>query len=397
MIAKGGTSASKFYLGSSEVTKIYKGDTLVYGGTSPVLPYDAEVEYLQSDGNQYFTLPVAPSEATDAFQIEFRRTSNTAQQRFCHANGEATFQVYANGSSRVAYSRNGNWVAAWNGNNGALGVVKHTLKVDYYNRKVTYDCGTANISSTTKSASGNLVVTGPYNANAVFKGLIYGVKFWRSGVLKYDLIPVRKNGVGYFFDKVNEVLYANEGTGNWTIGYDKLTSLSSYTRLEYIQNTSTAATAPYLDTGVSSSAGSIDMEMTVKWDTIDSSMRQLMGCSYNPFWGCDAGAYKADGADMGLPTPSTSSYDTVTLTGATGQSSYPNSMSLFRAVTPTARAQTATTYICLCRLAGYKIWVDGGLVRNYVPVLHPAGVYGMFDNVENKFYASATSVGFSGG
>lgn len=396
-IAKGGSSASKFYLGSTEVTKIYKGDTLVYGGTSPVLPYDAEVEYLQSDGNQYFTLPVVPSEATDAFEIEFRRTASTNQQRFCHAGTGGVFQVYVNGNGRVAYTRDTNWVAAFSNNRGSLGVVKHLLKVDYYNKTVTYDCDTASIGSTTKVANDNLVVTGKSGTNATFQGIIYGVRFWRSGTLMYDLVPVRKDGVGYFFDKIHSQLYANEGTGNWTIGYDKLTSLSSYTQLEYIQNTTRTATSPFIDTMVSSAAGTIDMSMEVRWNTISSSYRQVFGSDYRPFWGCDAGVYKTSGTDMGLPTPSTSSYDSVDMTTYGGGASISSTMYLFRAASPSNKVQTTTTYICQCRLKAYKIKVGGVLVRDFVPVLHPSGVYGMFDKVENKFYASANSGSFSGG
>lgn len=63
------------YIGSDEVTKVYLGSDLVWEKNA--LPYDAELEWLTSDGNQYFTLPVAPSEGTDAIEMDIRRSTNT--------------------------------------------------------------------------------------------------------------------------------------------------------------------------------------------------------------------------------------------------------------------------------------------------------------------------------
>lgn len=389
------------YIGSDEVTKVYLGSDLVWEKNT--LPYDAEVEYLQSDGDQYFTLPVAPSEGTDAIEIEFRRTTATTQQRFCHASGEATFQVYANGSNRLAYSRNGTWTVMSNSDRALLGTVRHTVKVDYYNKKCSFDFYTTTIASTSKQATGNLVLFGLYTTNTTFKGQIFSVKFWRSGTLIYDLIPVRKNGVGYFYDKINGVLYSNEGTGSWTVGYDKKTSLSDYTQIDYIQNTSTTANAPYIDTGISNDAtnANIQMQMTVKWDSVDSSKDQQFGSTYFVAWGCYQGvwnrAYLLDDTDLTGVTPSTSEYVTVKSTQFTGTPTYKCPIALFRKYQAGKRSNGDTTYICRCSVSSYKIWVGGTLVRDFIPVIHPANVYGMWDKVEGKFYPSASSGSFTGG
>jgi len=36
-----------------------------------------------------------------------------------------------------------------------------------------------------------------------------------------DFIPVRKEGVGYMYDKVSRQLFGNSGTGNFILGNDK--------------------------------------------------------------------------------------------------------------------------------------------------------------------------------
>lgn len=393
MIKLGSTDMAKAYVGSSEVSKMYLGSELVYENTPAVLPYDAEVEYLQSDGNQWFTLPVVPSEATDAFEIEFRRTENTNQQRFCHANGEATFQLYVNSSGYVGYSRNSTWASMINSQHGSVGIVKHVLKIDYKNKQFTYDFRNFTVSSTTKAASGNLVVTGQYNNNAIFKGLIYHVKFWKDNTLAYDLIPVRKNGIGYFYNKVGHELYSNEGSGSWIVGRDKLTNLSEFTLLNYIENNNSTANAPYIDTLISNSLGTIDMQMNIKWNAAPPN---TFGNSSSPFYSFDSGKY-TNAQDKTGEDISTSEYEVVNLDTYSGTPTYVGPITLFRAFQNARRAQDQSTYVSTGRLKGFKIWVNNILSRDFIPVQHPDGTYGMWDNVSGGFYNSCTAENFLGG
>lgn len=46
----------------------------------------------------------------------------------------------------------------------------------------------------------------------------------------------------------------------------------------------------------------------------------------------------------------------------------------------------------------FKIWDNGKLIRDFVPCKRRSdNVYGMYDKVEGKFYASASNVAFTGG
>ena len=49
-----------------------------------------------------------------------------------------------------------------------------------------------------------------------------------------DLIPVRKGNIGYLYDKVSGKLFANQGTGTFTLGPDKYDS-----EVQYIESTGT--------------------------------------------------------------------------------------------------------------------------------------------------------------
>ena len=364
-------------------------------------PYDAEVEYITFSGTQYITIPVYPHDGTDAIEFEFRRTSSTNQVRLCKASG-SRFHLYINSSGGAAYSTlktdlsSTNWTAMNNTYNKP-GTVKHIWKVDYKNNKTWLDFDQYTITNTRNKgvSSEYLQICQLYSSYTRFVGQIYHVKYWRDDILIYDLIPVRHDGVGYLYDKLSGKMYGNSGTGNIGIGMDKFSDLSKFTQLDYIENTTQVAASPYIDTGVSSGAGTIDMSMTVKWNTIDSARRQLMGANLGVFWGCDEGTYKTIGVDSEI-VPSTSDFETVNMDTYTGTPSRKGNLALFRIFEPASKANTTTTYICDCKLAMYKIWVNNVLVREFVPVQHPNGTKGMFDKVENKFYFSANSGSFTG-
>jgi len=99
----------------------------------------------------------------------------------------------------------------------------------------------------------NTSTTGTGNRKLV--GKIYKAKIWDNGVLVRDYIPVRdENNVGYMFDKVSGVLYANAGTGAFTVGADLKQKIRfvqdvlprEYRPLKYLENTGTQ----WIDTGV---------------------------------------------------------------------------------------------------------------------------------------------------
>ena len=75
MIKLGNTEISKVYLGGTEITKVYKGSDLVLDNSVAPLPYDAELQYLQSSGAQYIDLG---KKATTSTKIEVKFSlSNT--------------------------------------------------------------------------------------------------------------------------------------------------------------------------------------------------------------------------------------------------------------------------------------------------------------------------------
>lgn len=374
-------------------------------------PFDSEVEYIQTDGNQYIELPFKPNEATDCIEFTFRRTDNTTQHRFCTTctDGSAAaaariFEIYVNGNGRIGYNDNATWREVIASNKGQIALVKHTLKFDYRNGSATLDYGVLDSNRTTgkRKATENLKLFCGQLASPSsnpFIGLIYGCKIWRNDQLIYDLIPVRKNGVGYLFDTLSETLFGNAGTGNFTIGYDKLKDLSQYTIVDYIENNTQVAASPYIDADIASNQV-IEMGATIKWNTVASNRRQLHGMDNSPWWGCDGGKYKQAGGTATV-TPSTTEFETVSTVSAMDYTSQTlantASLAIFRLYCRDTRGQTTTTYICSCKIKRFHIKAGGVLVRDFVAVQHPCGRYGFFDLVSNRFFDSANSGVFLGG
>lgn len=225
MIKLGSSDMSKAYVGSTEVSKVYLGSELVYQNTPPVpLPYDAEVEYLESTGTQYIDTGVTlnASNAKD-FYFKFGISSlwttediiilgslsdtnhrtyvfltnlNFVRVRWCDGTNR-TLSASAVQLNEIVefYCNGGNW----------------TVKYTGQNKTMSYSGGA---SYSTKP----LLLFGRYNVDEVQSS---PCRFYSARIgSNIDLIPVRVGQVGYMYDKVSGTLYGNSGTGSFTLGPD---------------------------------------------------------------------------------------------------------------------------------------------------------------------------------
>ena len=184
-------------------------------------PYTSKIEYLQTDGTQFFFMQVDGSEATDAFYVDFQQTTNKNQARIiCPivSSTNAACQLYVNGSGKVAYSFNGSWM----GTNTAVGTTRHAVTLDYANKKITVDGEDTTISGSSTKNTGTVCLgaVGKYGSNATFIGKIWRLKMWRSGTLIHDWEPVRVGNIGYMYDNVTGDMIGNAGAGSFTLGPD---------------------------------------------------------------------------------------------------------------------------------------------------------------------------------
>ena len=187
-----------------------------------ILPYDAEIEYLESTGTQYISTMMIPTRV----HVGLKPIGAAAPY---HDN--AYFGVNNNGSRTTGLSSE----------------TKDTLKaINYYRtsvefsalwgvfHEVYFDGDTVSVDGETKA----LVTDFSYTSDGVKsfglfdfpqratgstpKSAISYCKMWdREDSLMADFIPVRKGTTGYLYDRVSCKLFGNQGTGAFIIGPDK--------------------------------------------------------------------------------------------------------------------------------------------------------------------------------
>lgn len=192
------------------------------GGKS--LPYDYEVEYLESTGTQWINTDVY---AHDTIGIELKVIPSTSLQDIPVFGSNSSMYGAGGGSYHVTpYNRRwyyGNNVAERSG-----GVYSPVPDVEYlirYNLDNSFSVNGSIISTSLGIASRDYEINiSRRKGNSSGK---YGrwkyvyIKIYDSGTIVRDFIPVRKGTTGYLYDKVSGQLFGNDGTGSFVLGPDK--------------------------------------------------------------------------------------------------------------------------------------------------------------------------------
>lgn len=234
-IAIGGNSASKIYLGCYEVSKIYFGSDLVYGGQSPVLPYDAEVEYIASSGNQYIDTGVTTSERTN-YIVDINVLSTEGSSTIIGArNGDPDnpsglsdyrLSVWVNGSGQIALndkSYDSGWKnASLLGSRYRVSVNHRTLFKD--DTQIVYSTQGV-YSSYSDSLTYGLLRCHGSNQWAVrsdrpVSSNVYGSVINDGIEQKRNYIPVRKGQIGYLYDTISGELFGSITSDAFSVGRD---------------------------------------------------------------------------------------------------------------------------------------------------------------------------------
>lgn len=198
------------------------------GGASP-LPYDAEVEYLESTGLEYVDLGINISKTTQIQNHKISISSNSVSSSY------SVFTGYENGIRRSVYLGYYGKFGFWNGITSVClldsYVNDHPYKFVSGNGSASIFDGddvVASVSSTslpyTSSAYTTKLFAGTYYSGGSAKSFITcrwycsSVENVDGGDLVLDLIPVRVGQVGYMYDRVSGELFGNSGTGDFIIG-----------------------------------------------------------------------------------------------------------------------------------------------------------------------------------
>lgn len=194
---------------------------MMMGGSAK--PYDAEVEYLESTGTQWIDTGIAYNiDSIFSFDVDSEFTTSDTNEHLCTIG--ATKRIVFVGKYLTEY-----YVYCGNGTNFKDTIVPlsthhiiviifpealYTINgVKYPTSYYFTDCNGMSLPLFARRYGFDPV--NPCHAK------VRHFAIYKDGINVRDLIPVRKNGIGYMYDKVSGQLFGNQGTGQFIIGPDK--------------------------------------------------------------------------------------------------------------------------------------------------------------------------------
>ncbi len=198
----------------------------------PALPADVQVvEWIHSDGNQWFDSGVAVDDYTLDADVQFSATYSSAYSMIFSAyNGESAggYRVLFSNSSTAGllitcYGKSG-------GGNMTIpsyrnGMVAHIRNMTQYGFSYSLDGGAESYVANTypvSSLPGNNLMFFGQGLTAVTAckiiGSLYLAQVRKGGAVVRNFVPVVSNSVAYAYDLENGAFYRNQGTGAFTYG-----------------------------------------------------------------------------------------------------------------------------------------------------------------------------------
>ena len=205
----------------------YIGDKRREVRNKKALPYDAEIEYLESTGTEWIDTGIVPDFST------------TVKMNGIIYKGQGYYLAGARTGSATAnmfvplMARDGNFTRFFLGSDTSSTLVSNGYDVaqeihfnEYQTHKVyirgslvkTFSAGNVVDTQTTLALFG---INGTGRNHSTGKIRITYCQIFVDGVLTRDYIPVRKGTVGYLYDKVTKQLYGDVNGGSFSLGPDK--------------------------------------------------------------------------------------------------------------------------------------------------------------------------------
>lgn len=187
---------------------------ILFGVDESANTYDSTVEYLQFDQSAINT-GIGVVGTGIKVEIECQVLGNYTSTQIIVGAGSGQGQwggnVSINGAGRYGVGASSNEYLSSSAN-------KTTLTLTYGSSTTLTDgSGTATLSRpNAPTAPIQIGRSGGGNYWAYMK--VWYVKVYNGSTLLRDLIPVKKNGVGYFYDRISGLLFENVGSNGFVIG-----------------------------------------------------------------------------------------------------------------------------------------------------------------------------------
>jgi hypothetical protein len=189
------------------------------------LPYDAEVEYLESSGTQFIDTLV---NADSNLSVEI--TMANAGTPLTNVNPVGVILATPRCRHHLNFERNRVNYYFGKGDSCVVGLEYRpaddevfTFKVDAISKTFTLGSFLGTFPNGTFDTGLSYWLFGRNGTTPPYLGSlrIYSAKLWNGSILVRDYIPVRKGNVGYLYDRVSGALFGNQGTDNFVLGPDK--------------------------------------------------------------------------------------------------------------------------------------------------------------------------------
>lgn len=360
-------------------------------GISTTIPSGlVELEYIKSSGTQYIDTGLKPTQDY-SMTIKCQSTgtdSNTYAG--CDTNWQNTgffigVEVFEFGNASTTSVQN----------YGENPIVLTLDKTGGYKDGVkTWN----NASTATFQTVSNLTLFA-LNRNGTIReyltGKIYYCKIYNNNTLVRDFIPAKRisDGKCGLWDKVNFKFYTDESGGNFTAGAEKTAIAAIGTPLEYIEATGTQ----YLDTGITIN----------KSDNKELIMSCQLGNNDNYAGANGYMQYQASitgGAKGILKISYKNNIETIyfndvlklTQDWTSAYSGTNVKLGIFK-LGETNNTWYNSSAQQIGKLYYYKLYDNGTLIRDFIPVKTTANIYGLWDKVNKVFYKNAGTGTFTAG
>lgn len=232
-------SSAKYIRISDTLDNVNKGSLIFLKTQKPiVLPYDAEVEYLESTGSAFIDTGITPTlaysvECVFTYVSPFSSSDASGTLFGCLTGWNSYTYMCAVNPSGTSYNCWGNKNTSlanassyWNSLFGDWHLFEFIPKSTYIDnvKKFTDSTGTGNPTTSmylfcAHHPSGT---NGCYGVGTT-KRIKYTKIYDANNTLVRHFIPVRVGQTGYMYDKISGELFGNEGSGDFTYGNDIIT------------------------------------------------------------------------------------------------------------------------------------------------------------------------------
>lgn len=198
-------------------------DQIQQGGSS--LPYDAEIEYVETNGSVLVCTGVYPESLN--LTIEYNTMNNMLFGWFYNNQANNT---WIGSAGNIVYWKN--WNSSYrysvsNYNDGTWNTWKYDMQTGFYKNNVLLKSFAASLGNSQISSIplyiGNYYDRNAGNFRAVaesFTVKIKTCKIYSGGTMVRNYIPVRIGNAGYLYDKVSDTLFCGQGKSSFTLGPD---------------------------------------------------------------------------------------------------------------------------------------------------------------------------------